>query len=82
MPLSITSANSVNVGQGTTTGLMGFYGNTAVDRAAAITAPGTTASTTTTPWGFATSTQATAIVTALAAVVTALGSTSGVGLTA
>ena len=82
MPLSITSANSVNIGQGTTSGLMGFYGNTQVDQAAAIVAPGTTAATTTTPWGFATSTQADAVALAVANIVAALGSTSGVGLTA
>jgi hypothetical protein len=72
MPLTITSQNRVNVGAGTTTGLMAFYGETPVDQAAAITHVGTTAVTTTTPFGFGTSTQATAIITAVNSMLTAL----------
>lgn len=77
MPLSITSQNRVNVGAGTTTGLMAFYGETPVAQAAAITHVGTTAATSTTPFGFGTSTQATAIVTAVNAMLTAL---EGIGV--
>lgn len=56
-----------------TTALIGFYGTTSpVAQAAAITSPGTTAATTSTPWGYSTSTQADAIVTAVRSILTAL----------
>ncbi len=57
---------------------VGFHGATSV-QAAAITGPGTTAATTTTPYGFATSTQADAVTSAIAAILTAI---SGKGITA
>jgi hypothetical protein len=55
-----------------------FYGVTPVIQASAITAPVTTASTTTTPYGY-TSTQADAIVTSVRAIIVAL---QNVGITA
>ncbi len=57
---------------GNTTDLIAFYGAAPVVRAAAITLPAATASTNTTPYGYSTSAQADAIVTALRACLTAL----------
>jgi hypothetical protein len=54
-----------------TTDLIGFYGKTPVARAAAITLPAATASTSSTPYGYSQS-QADAIVTSLRACLTAL----------
>ena len=51
--------------------LLAFYGGTAVDQPAAVTDVTTTASTTTTPYGY-TSTQADAIVASLNAVIARL----------
>lgn len=45
----------------TTSDLISFYGVTPVDQAAGAAAAGTTNATTTSPWGFATSTQANGI---------------------
>jgi hypothetical protein len=61
-----------------TTEKISFYGVTPVVQASAVTAVTTTASTTTTPYGY-TSTQADAIVTAVNAIITAL---KNVGITA
>lgn len=48
----------------TATSLVGFYGATPIAQpSTGATAPTTTAATTSSPWGFATSTQANAIVT-------------------
>jgi hypothetical protein len=54
--------------------LIGFHGITPCDQAAAITSPGTTvaASTATSSWAFASSTQANALTTAVDAIITAL----------
>lgn len=55
------------------TALIGFYGVTSpVAQASAITSPATTAATTSTPWGYSTSTQADALVTAVNSILTAL----------
>jgi hypothetical protein len=61
-----------------TTEKISFYGVTPVVQASAVTAVTTTASTTTTPYGY-TSTQADAIVTAVNAIITAL---KNIGVTA
>lgn len=58
---------------------IGFYGKTPAVQGAAITGVTTTGSTTSTPYGYTTSTQADAIVTAVNAIVakfTALGLTA------
>lgn len=53
--------------------LVGFFGNTPVDQPARVTAVNTTASTSTTnAFGYTTSTQADAIVTAINAIITNL----------
>ncbi len=63
-----------------TTSLVSLYGVNPVVQAAAITAAATTASTSTTnAFGFTTSTQADAVVTAVNAIITAL---KNVGITA
>jgi len=49
-----------------------FYGTTPCDQAAAIVSVSTAAATTTTPYGYAASTQADAIVTAVNAIIVAL----------
>jgi hypothetical protein len=67
---------------GSTTSKISFYGQTPVVQAAAPTAAATTVAVSSSAWGFSTSTQANAIVTAVNALITALGSTTGVGLTA
>ena len=67
---------------GATTQKISFYGIVPVVQAAAPTAVATTAATSTSAWGFGGSTQANAIVTAVNALITALGLTTGVGLTA
>ena len=67
---------------GSTTAKISFYGIVPVVQAAAPTAVATTAATSTSAWGFGGSTQANAIVTAVNALITALGSTTGVCLTA
>lgn len=60
-----------------------FYGATPIVRPSAITSVTTTgASSTTNAYGYTTAAQADAIVASLNAVITALGATSGVGLTA
>jgi hypothetical protein len=58
---------------------IGFYGTTPCDQAAHITSVSTAAATTTTPYGYAASTQADAIVTAINAILVVL---EEVGLTA
>lgn len=55
-----------------TTDLLTFYGGTPVDQPAAVTTVTTTAATSTTPYGYLTSTQADAIVTGLNAVIARL----------
>lgn len=67
---------------GTDTGTQGFYGTTPVARpaGAALAAPSSVASTSTTAWGYTTSTQANAISAFCNALQVALGTTSGVGL--
>lgn len=73
------TADGCNIG-GATTDLVGFYGETPVDQAAAITSVTTTAATSTTnAFGYATSTQADAIVTAVNAIIVAL---QDIGITA
>lgn len=63
-----------------TSDLVGFYGETPVDQAAAITSVTTTAATSTTnAYGYTTSTQADAIVTAVNAIIVAL---QDIGITA
>lgn len=52
--------------------LVGFYGQTPVDQPAAVTSVTTTAATSTTPYGYLTSTQADAVVTGLNAVMARL----------
>jgi hypothetical protein len=60
---------------------LGFYGAPPVAQVAAITPPTTSAATSTTPFGFATSTQANAVIAWIAAVNAALSkSAGGVGL--
>ena len=66
---------------GATTDKVGFYGNTAVVQAAAPVAVGTSIPVAACATFGLTSTQLTAIVTAVNALITALGATSGVGLT-
>lgn len=62
---------------------LGLYGATPVTQPAAITAPAATASTNVTPFGYTTSAQADAIVTAVRAILTAIGAAAGgVGITA
>lgn len=61
------------------TNKISFFGASPVVQQATATAPATTAATTTTPWGFATSTQANALVTLSVALKTAL---DNLGLTA
>ncbi len=51
---------------------VGFYGKTPVVQQSTIAAVATTAATTTTPWGFTTSTQANAIVSDVNAILAAL----------
>ena len=64
----------------TSSDLIGFLGvSTLVSRQATYTAVGTTAATSTTPYGFATTTQANAVTTALTSIKTAL---DAYGLTA
>lgn len=65
-------------GQGTTS-LVSVYGVTPVVQAAAITSPGSTASTSSSPVGFGSTTQADAIVTAVRSIITAL---KNIGITA
>lgn len=70
--LSDKRADGLYVGQ-SATDKVGFYGTAPVVQASVITAVNTTASTSTTnAFGFTTSTQADAIVTALNSVITAL----------
>lgn len=57
---------------GDATALVAFYGKTPVDQGAAVTAVNTTAATTSTPWGFNTSTQADAIPVAINSLITRL----------
>lgn len=77
MPNTETSLAYLGGGQpqymGTaTTDLLTFYGGTPVDQPAAVTTVTTTAATSTTPYGYATSTQADAIVTAVNALIARL----------
>jgi hypothetical protein len=60
--LSDNNSSGTSLGQ-SATDTIGFYGVTPVAQQAAGTAVSTTAVTTTTPWGFSTSTQAQALVT-------------------
>lgn len=80
MPLTTTTPINIKtpkvsggftVGQ-SATDLVSFYGATPIDQAAAITSPGSTAATTTTPWGYGSSTQADAVVTSVRAILVAL----------
>ena len=68
--IGYNSPDGSTVGKSSTSKLS-VYGATPVIQASAITAPVTTASTTTTPYGY-TSTQADAIVTAVRAIIVAL----------
>lgn len=68
--LSKGNSDGTSLGQNATD-LAGFHG-TAVVRAAAITSPSSTATTSTTPFGFSTSTQADAMVTAVRAILAAI----------
>jgi len=72
MSLSISSANGYKSGYSGASNLWAVYDSTPVAQAAAITSPGSTAATTTTPWGFGSSTQADAIVTSVRSILTAL----------
>lgn len=67
---------------GTDTTTLGFYGQAAVARPSgtALAAPSSVAGTSTTPWGYATSTQANAISAFCNALQVALGTTGGLGL--
>ena len=65
--------------QNATTAKIGFYGVTPVVQTSAITSPGSTASTASSPTGYGTTTQADAIVTAVRALCAAMKS---LGLTA
>jgi hypothetical protein len=69
--------NPANLENGCTFGqsasdLISVYGVTPVAQAGSITAPASTGSTTSTPYGYTTSAQADAIVTAVRAIITAL----------
>lgn len=55
-----------------TSELVSVYGVTPVDQASAITAPLSTATISTAPWGFSGSTQPEALVTAVRSIITAL----------
>lgn len=57
---------------GASTDKLACYGETPVVQASAITAVNTTGATSSTPFGFTTSTQANAIVTAVNSIITAL----------
>lgn len=71
--------DGVQIGSATTD-LVGFYGETPVDQAGAITTVTTDAATSTTnAFGYSTSTQADAIVTAVNALIAAV---QGIGITA
>ena len=85
-PGAASTQTSVYVGGGApvvigsaTTDTIGFYGTTGADQATAITTVTTTAATSSSPYGYGTSTQADAIVTAVNAIIAAL---AAVGLTA
>lgn len=69
--LDYGSPDGCHIG-GASTDLVGFYGETPVDQGAAVTAVNTTAATTSTPWGFNTSTQADAIPVAINSLITRL----------
>ncbi len=76
-----TLESPITIG-GATTDVIGFYGTTPVDQGAAVTTVTTTPSTTTAPFGYCTSTQADAIVTAVNALIARLNVATGVGLIA
>lgn len=63
--------NGTSFGQ-TTSEKISMYGVTPVTQASAITSPGSTASTSSSPVGYGSTTQADAIVTAVRSIVTAL----------
>lgn len=67
---------------GTDTNQVGFFGQTPTTRpaGAALAQPSSVAGTSTTPWGYTTSTQANAISAFCAALQAALGTTGGLGL--
>ena len=67
---------------GTDTATLGFYGTTPVARPASASQapPSSVAGTSTTAWGYTTSTQANAISAFCNVIAVALGTTSGVGL--
>lgn len=70
--LSDLRVDGTRLGQ-STADLVGFFGNTPVDQPAQVTSVNTTASTSTTnAFGYTTSTQADAIVTAINAIITNL----------
>jgi methionine synthase II (cobalamin-independent) len=69
--LSDGRSDGVSVGQ-SATDKVSLYGVTPVVQAAAITGPAATGSTTSTPYGYTTSAQADAIVTAINDIITAL----------
>ncbi len=70
--LTLSALGTGSVAVGVASDKLGMYGATPVTRAAAITAPANTASTQTTPFGYTTSAQADAIVTAVRSIITAL----------
>jgi hypothetical protein len=70
--LNIGTVTATGVQIGRASQFIGMYGATPVARAAAITGPAATASTNVTPFGYTTSTQADAIVTAVNSIITAL----------
>lgn len=74
--LAVTS--SAQLGNASTDTL-GFYGQTVTSQPTAITTVTTTAASSTNPWGFTTSTQADAIVTAVNSLITKI---KALGLTA
>lgn len=69
--LSQANPDGTSLGQ-SATDKISFYGATPVVQASAITAPTSTAATSTTPVGFSTNTQADAVVSAVRSIITAL----------
>jgi len=78
--VGLGGGSPVNVGSSSTS-LVGFYGATPIVQPGAVTTVTTTAASSTTPYGYTTSTQADAIVTAVNALISKLGA-SNLGLTA
>ena len=67
----VTTNNVTNILGGVAGDLVGMHGS-AVAQAAAITTPGTNNASVTTPWGFATSAQASNLTKAVDSIITAL----------